>query len=258
MYGTTMNSTSSPAGSRRQARGARSERRIEALLKVAREVFAERGFQGATTAEIATRLEVSEATIFSYFSSKRELCIEVVRRWYDEISHEVERQVPLLPGFDEQLLYVVRQHLVNLMDKGRGLCALVLSEGRVADTEFTEVIAQLKRRYTAPLMQAMQAARDAQCVRDDVSIRLMRDMVYGSMEHVLWDYVASGQKPPIEPTAQHLCQMLLAAFAVSPPPQRALVRFHTDVRSALDRLEASTPAGTQAGVRGRKVGHDRD
>ncbi|MDM0003836.1 TetR/AcrR family transcriptional regulator [Variovorax sp. J22G73] len=223
---------------RRAARGEKSGRRIESLLAIAKEVFAEKGFERTTTAEIAQRLGVSEATVFTYFGSKRELCLQVIRRWYDQISGELERELPPLNGLRAKLAFVVRKHLVNLMGEGAGLCALVLSEGRTADAAFGSVIADLKRRYTAPLMHALGAAREAGELREGVPLRLLRDMVYGAMEHVLWDYVVSGKKPDIEQTAAQLTDMLWSAFMPADASLDALSQFRAEVGDALRRLDA--------------------
>jgi AcrR family transcriptional regulator len=225
------------ASARRKPRGEKSGKRIESLLAVAREVFAQKGFERATTLEIAQHVGISEATVFTYFGSKRALCVEVIRRWYDEISTELEREMPLLDGLHLQLRFAVRKHLSHLIGEGAGICALVLSEGRTADQAFGELIADLKRRYTAPLMHALETARAAGEVRGDVPLRLFRDMVYGSMEHVLWDYVVSGRKPDIERTAEQLCDMLWGAFMPRHDGLQALTRFRAEVGSALRRLE---------------------
>lgn len=49
------------------------EEKRDRLAAAARELFAERGFAGATTAEIASRAGVSEGILFHHFGSKREL-----------------------------------------------------------------------------------------------------------------------------------------------------------------------------------------
>ncbi|MBC7924832.1 MAG: TetR/AcrR family transcriptional regulator, partial [Bryobacteraceae bacterium] len=217
---------------RREIKGSKSGQRVESLLHVAHEVFSEKGFERTTTLEIARRLDISEATVFSYFGSKRELCIEVVRRWYEEISSELERELPGIEGIRSQLLFTVRKHLHNLMGKGTGLCALILSEGRVADEAFVEIIADLKRRYTAPLMKALEVARTNGELRHDVPLRLFRDMVYGSMEHVLWDRIATGRQPDIEESALQLTTLLCDAFVQRDTSEQVLVRFHADVLKA--------------------------
>jgi AcrR family transcriptional regulator len=230
---------------RRAVKGHKSEQRVESLLAVAREVFSERGYERTTTLEIAQRLSISEATVFSYFGSKRELCIEVVRRWYDEISSELEREIPMRSNVRHALEFAILKHLSQLIEEGAGLCALVLSEGRIADAAFMQLIAQLKRRYIAPLMQAMEAARATGEIRSDIPLHLQRDMIYGAMEHVLWGYVNSGRKPDIQSTAAQLSDLLWTAFA---PPQlslNALMRFRSEVVGAVKILESESEVAHQ-------------
>ncbi len=50
----------------------------EAILRAAEEVFAERGFAGATTREIAARARVNKGLIFYYFRDKRNLFATVI------------------------------------------------------------------------------------------------------------------------------------------------------------------------------------
>lgn len=48
------------------------------LLEAARDLFAERGYEGATVRSIAARAGVNQALLFRYFGSKRGLLTEVV------------------------------------------------------------------------------------------------------------------------------------------------------------------------------------
>jgi hypothetical protein len=129
---------------------------------------------------------------------------------------------------------------VTLMQDGTGMCKLVLSEGRSADAEFADLIAELKRRYTAPLMKVLAAAQRDGEIRQDMPLPLLRDMVYGSMEHVLWDYMVNRNKPDIETTAGQLTTMLWAAFMPVSQSLEQLVRFRGEVSEALRRLEQGT------------------
>ena len=111
----------STALQRTTPRRASTAHRVQDLLAAARRVFSEHGYQGATTALIAQAAGVSEATVFTYFAGKRELCIQVITDWYGEISAELERDVPQLPGVHAKLAHVVRAHLVTLLADGSGL-----------------------------------------------------------------------------------------------------------------------------------------
>jgi len=56
------------------------EARRDALAQVALEVWAERGYDKTTVAEIAREAGVAKGTFYLYFESKRALLIEVLRR----------------------------------------------------------------------------------------------------------------------------------------------------------------------------------
>lgn len=65
-------------GAKRLPRAERSITRKRELLDAASRVFAEKGFHGATTAEIAREAGVAEGTIFRYFKTKKGILISLV------------------------------------------------------------------------------------------------------------------------------------------------------------------------------------
>ena len=67
----------------------KSETRRQAIIEVAREVFEEHGFGGASMSEIAARVGGSKATLYSYFASKEELFVAVVRSFAESHLNEV-------------------------------------------------------------------------------------------------------------------------------------------------------------------------
>ncbi|MGC4062418.1 MAG: TetR/AcrR family transcriptional regulator [Aquabacterium sp.] len=226
-----------PSLQRATPRRAKSQERIPALLSAARQVFSTHGYQRATTAQIAEAAGVSEATVFTYFPGKRELCIQVIKDWYDEISGELERDMPHLQGVHAKLGHVVRAHLVTLLADGSGMCALVLSEGRAAEPELAKVITDCKRRYTAPLMDCLAEAQAQGEIRQDMPLRLLRDLVYGSMEHVLWDAITTLKRPRIDTTAEQLTQLIWSALMPPGTSLAALTRFRDEVSQALRRAQ---------------------
>jgi AcrR family transcriptional regulator len=254
-----------PALQRLAPRRAKSQLRVAELLSAARKVFSEQGFQRATTAQIAERAGVSEATVFTYFAGKRELCMAVIKDWYDEISSDLEREVPRLQGIHAQLSYVIRQHLCTLLADGSGMCALVLGEGRshsqttqsskatqtaaVDLAELAAVSTECKRRYTTPLMDCLAHAQAAGEIRQDMPLRLLRDLIYGSMEHVLWDSITAQKRPPIDETAEQLTTLIWSALMPREASLEALTRFQADVKQALRHLEIESSSNNNARTR---------
>jgi len=56
----------------------RSERRRQAIIKAATEVFVRHGYLGATTDEVAARASVSKQTLYKHFADKQHLFAEVI------------------------------------------------------------------------------------------------------------------------------------------------------------------------------------
>ncbi len=67
--------------------------RRQQILEAALDVFAEWGFEGATTKEIATRADVTHGLIYFYFSSKEELFAAVCARQAEFVSKQLGRAI---------------------------------------------------------------------------------------------------------------------------------------------------------------------
>ncbi|MCA8102496.1 TetR/AcrR family transcriptional regulator [Burkholderia contaminans] len=228
------------ADTSRAPAGRKSQQRVQDILRAGREVFAEKGYEHATAAEIAQRVGVSEATVFSYFRGKRELCARVIADWYDENIAAFEAGMPQDASVRQQFAFIVRTHLRLMLVNGTGLCALVLSEGRAKQHALSDELTALQRRYTAPLMDVLARGQAAGQVRTDLPLSLLRSMVFGPVEHVLWDAILGHRKLDTETTATQLVDMLWAAVQPPAPEQAALVRFRNEVAEAVRRLEGES------------------
>ncbi len=93
----------------------RTEAKRDAIVEAASEVFLESGFEGASMAEIATRVGGSKATLYGYFRTKEELFVEAMqgeaKRYFEPIfaalqkDHDDLRQA--LQQFGERTLAVI-------------------------------------------------------------------------------------------------------------------------------------------------------
>ncbi|MCV2364218.1 TetR/AcrR family transcriptional regulator [Paucibacter sp. DJ1R-11] len=206
------------------------------ILRVGREVFAERGFERATTTEIAERLGVSEATVFTYFRGKRELCMRVIADWYDEIIGEIEAGLPREASVREQLEFMVHTHLRLFLIQGTGLCALVLSEGRRSgDDKLGDGFVELQRRYTAPLMDLLARGQASGELRADIPLRLLRSLVFGPMEHMLWEVILTGRQIDTDASARDLVALLWPALQAPEQELLGLRALRQELEAALAR-----------------------
>ncbi|AAK81608.1 AcrR family transcriptional regulator [Clostridium acetobutylicum] len=67
----------------KQTRGKQTKSKI---INAAFELFSEKGYTGTSSNEIASRAEVAIGSFYSYFKDKKQLFIEVLKDYYDNIS----------------------------------------------------------------------------------------------------------------------------------------------------------------------------
>ena len=219
---------------RRSPASAKAEQRVRDIVRVGRDVLSERGFERATITEIAQRLGVSEATVFTYFHGKRELCVRVISDWYDEITAEIAEGLPKRRAVRAQLEYFVHAHLRLFLGHGTGMCALVLSEGRDKGGDLGAAVLPLHRRYTAPLMDLLSRGQADGSIRTDVPLRLLRSLVLGPMEQMLWEVVSSKKPIDVDAAAAGLSTLLWSAMATPGAELAALRALRGNVAQALD------------------------
>jgi len=216
----------------RRARRPREHRERE-ILAAARAVFSERGFARASVAEIARRADVAEGTVYQCFASKHELLVQVLRGFYEPLIAEVETGVRQIRGAGNRLRYLIARHL-QTFTADRGLCRLVIRELRAAPGLHGQAVRELNRRYTAPALEAIEAGvRDGELRRDLVPA-LIRDLIYGGIEHAVWGHVAGGAPIDAAALAEQLADAVLAGIEARPrPAERAADR----LERLLERLE---------------------
>src|SRR5829696_7619733 len=103
------------AGTEPKTAGARNtHRRSAEIMEAAARVFAERGYHGASTQDIADLLGIRQASLYYYFSSKEvaleHVCMQGVAGFF-----ETEQAIAAGPGTPrEKLARLIRAHIAPL------------------------------------------------------------------------------------------------------------------------------------------------
>ena len=112
------------------------EDRRKQILSCALNVFVEKGYNGATTLEIAKAANISEVTLFRHFKSKKEifnLSIEPII--FTTLKESITASKDLTKK--EQLEYVLTER-IKLVSKNRKVIRLILMESQI-NTELEEI-----------------------------------------------------------------------------------------------------------------------
>jgi TetR/AcrR family transcriptional regulator, fatty acid metabolism regulator protein len=197
-----------PASLRRRATRLPRERRVGDIIEAARVVFAECGYEDASMAAIADRAGVVEGTIYTYFANKRDLLNRVLARWYEGMLADQAEALAGISGTRNRLRYVIWRHLRTIATEP-ALCRLFFQEVRSAGGYHASDLHALNRGYTAAAMQVLREGVAAGELRDDAPMRLVRDVIYGTIEHHTWDFLSGRGTLDVEGLADALSMIVL-------------------------------------------------
>ena len=225
---------------RRHANRLPAEKRISDIMLAARQVFTERGYDDALISEIAERAGVVEGSIYRFFTNKRELLVRVIERWYEDMLAEDDAQFAGVRGTWNRIRFVVHHHLMSIR-REPALSRLVFTELRPDPNYRDTRLYQLNQAYTHRIIDVVREAAAAGEFRGDVSSSLVRDMIYGCIEHRTWAFLRNEGDFDLEQTADGITDIIYRGLAAAgePDPLAATVK---RLETVADRLEKLTPA----------------
>ncbi|MCX7073050.1 MAG: TetR/AcrR family transcriptional regulator [Gammaproteobacteria bacterium] len=211
-------------------RRARAER-VEEILDAARALFCEKGYAQTAVSEIAARVGVVEGLVFKYFPSKRALLLEVLVHWYDTLFDDCSRELATLATPTERLRRVIERHL-GAIAANPLLCRLMFLEVRSEHDYHGSALHARNRRYTELLVGVLAQGISDGSFRSDLPLPLLRDLVYGGIEHLSWNYLCGRGALDVDSLATQLVSLVLDGLrvpAAAPPATRRATRRPTTV-----------------------------
>lgn len=218
---------------RAAARRLPRDQRVAVILQTARSVLRERGFEQFLTSEVAERCGTSEATIYKYFPTKRDLLIKLVEDWFDEFLTEDYPARTSGPLRDR--LYHAVWWALSFIRREPALSRFVLMELRADPAYRTMRIYEQNREVVARVMSVVEDGRAKGLVRTDIPLRLMRDMIFGAIEHQTWAYLRREGDFSVDDSADWITEVTLGGIMATQPEGQHL----SEAVAMLEKVTAS-------------------
>lgn len=218
---------------RAAARRLPRDQRVAVILQTARSVLRDRGFEQFLTSEVAERCGTSEATIYKYFPTKRELLIKLSEDWFEEFLTEDYPARTSGPLRDR--LYHAVWWALSFIRREPALSRFVLMELRADPAYRTMRIYQQNREVVARVMSVVEDGRAKGLVRTDIPFRLMRDMIFGAIEHQTWAYLRREGDFSVDDSADWITDVTLGGIMATQPEGQHL----SEAVAMLEKVTAS-------------------
>lgn len=192
---------------------ARANSRRRAIIDAAAKVFVQKGYALAFVSEIAAIAGVSEGLIYRYFDDKRALLDVVLSEYFEKIVTKLESAAASDASFPEKVHNLISQHLRSFLED-LDFCRFFVSDVRSANGYRGSPVQKLNRSYTRIFVKVLEEGIAAGKMRADLDPRLVRDVVFGAVEHVAWRHALRGKAIDIDDVARQLTEVTLNGVAL--------------------------------------------
>jgi AcrR family transcriptional regulator len=205
-----------------------AERR-EQLIDVARGLFAERGFDGASVEEIAARSEVSKPVVYEHFGGKEGLYAVVVDR---EVGRFLEMATRVLEGDDTMPKFEVAavSLLRYIQDNADGFRILVRDSNPTSGSgTFASLISDVASQVEYILGDVLKARGY------DPKLAPMYAQMLVGMVAFTGQWWLDARKPDLEVVAAHLVNLAWNGLSQLDPKPRISPQARDRLRGSSDR-----------------------
>jgi AcrR family transcriptional regulator len=226
------------SSARRQVNRLPPERRIADIMTAAKAVFTEKGYNEALISDIAERAGVVEGSIYRFFTNKRELLVRVIEHWYEEMLARDTEQFAGVRGSWNQIRFIVHHHLMSIR-REPALSRLVLQEFRPDPGYRNTRLFQLNQTYVHRVIDVIKEAVANGEFRSNVSPGLIRDMIYGCIEHRTWAFLRNEGDFDAEETADSITDIVYRGLAIDKGTEEPMTGIVSRLEDVATRLESA-------------------
>jgi AcrR family transcriptional regulator len=194
-------------------------RRSAAIMDAAAEVFADRGFHGASTQNIADVLGIRQASLYYYFPSKEVALEEVCLRGVEGFLETAVTIAAASGAARDKIQRIIQAHLTPLLDR-RPYVRTFLNERQHLSADSRRRIGRLSRAYERLIEDILKSGvRDGE-FRRDLDCRLAALALLGITNAVAAWY-GKEPKAAVERIASEYARLYLSGIASETRPDRA-------------------------------------
>jgi len=196
-----------------------TEAKRNEILKVASQVFIEMGYEGASMAEIATRVGGSRGTLYRYFPSKERLFLDVVlstgRRHLDPVFAELEQS-------SEDVTLALQRYgekFLSFLCEPESLAAQRMIVAEAGRSEIGKRFHQAGPKRGLDLLEKYLSAKMDEGILRRADTRVAADHLWGLLQaeimpRCLLGLQGTASRGQIRQVVQRAVAVFLAAYAV--------------------------------------------
>jgi len=163
------------------------------ILDAAVEVIAENGYHSSQVSKIAKEAGVADGTIYLYFDNKEDILISLFQEKMGQFIEKIEDAIRSEKDADKKLYTLIEMHLQQLTENPK-LAIVTQLELRQSNKRLRLKINAVLKRYLEIIDDVLIEGMEKGIFHDHLNIRLVRQMIFGTIDEVVTNWVMKEQK----------------------------------------------------------------
>jgi AcrR family transcriptional regulator len=177
------------------------------ITRALKSLLEKKEFSAITTAEIAKSAGVTEALIYKYFKDKRDLLHQVLREYLEQYGVQLEQDLKGIKGALNKLRKLIWSH-INVYATNRVFARILLVEVRNHPDYYKSETYELVTIYSNTVLSIVQEGIREGEIRQDLSPKLIRHGILGSIEQVCLSSIIFGRDISPDDLTEELCEFI--------------------------------------------------
>lgn len=156
-------------------------------------VIAENGYHASQVSKIASKAGVADGTIYLYFKNKEDILVSVFEEKMGQFIEKIVTSINQKQNASEKLLRLIEMHFHQLAEDHH-LAIVTQLELRQSDAALRFKINHVLKPYLTVIDSIIQEGMKENVFRNDLNPRLVRQMVFGTMDETVTNWVMKEEK----------------------------------------------------------------
>lgn len=183
------------------------------IIEAAVEVIAENGYHASQVSKIAKKAGVADGTIYLYFKNKEDILISLFDVKMGQFIGQIAQGINQKQNVSDKLLTLIEMHFQQFAEDHH-LAIVTQLELRQSNPELRLEINKVLKPYLAEIDHIIQEGIDVKRFRSDLNLPLVRQMIFGTLDEVVTNWVMNEQRYDLLAQASAVHALIINGLSV--------------------------------------------
>jgi TetR/AcrR family transcriptional regulator, cholesterol catabolism regulator len=186
----------------------------ELLLRVAVDLFSQKGYLDTSIRDIATKAGITSSIIYHYFKDKEEMLFEIIKSTTQDLMQSLRETEEKMKDPEECLREMLRAHIVDFKIKRKKESIIVVSDTHLLRNKYRQMMVKMQREIFEIYMKKLNELSERGRLREDIDLLVMNFSIFGTINSFYQWYHERGRLTR-EEVAQNIITFLLHAITLT-------------------------------------------